>query len=225
MNFLEICQRTRLEADITGSGPASVVGQSGELEKVVEWVLTAYDDIQNLYSTWRFLRTDFTFPTIVDTQNYTPDAVDLADLATWKAEKDDDLTIYSAVADEQHLAIYPWNDFRSVYMFGTNRTQTERPTVATIKPDNSMSLWPIPNAIFTVTGEYYKKAQTLSANTDIPIIPSQFHMAIVWRAVMFYGADYAAIEKYDHGQNEYKAILRKMELNQLPKLSYGAPLA
>lgn len=225
MTFLEMCQRLRLEAGIPGSGPASVIGQTGQLEKVVEWILSAYENIQNVYTTWNFLRNDFTFPTIANIQNYTPTAVDLTELATWKAKENNDLTIYSSVSDEQYLTVVPWDEFKAVYMFGTSRTQTGRPTVAAIKPDNSMSLWPIPDAVFTVTGEYYKKAQTLSVNTDTPIIPSQFHMAIVWRALMYYGADYAAEEKYSHGQNEYKNLLRKLEKNQLPKFLYGEPLA
>lgn len=225
MTFLEMCQRLRLEAGISGSGPASVIGQAGQLDKVVKWILSAYENIQNMYATWDFLRTDFTFSTIANIQNYTSTAVDLTDLATWKAKENSDLTIYSSVSDEQYLTVVSWDEFKAIYMFGTSRSQTERPTVAAIKPDNSMSLWPIPNAVYTVTGEYYKAAQTLTINTDTPIFPSQFHMAIVWRALMYYGADYAADEKYAHGQNEHKNLLKKLEKDQLPKFSYGEPLA
>lgn len=225
MNFLALAQRLRLESNISGAGPSSVAGQTGELEKVVNWVSNAYEDIQSMYATWNFLRTSFSFSTIAGTQNYTLEAVSLSDLAIWKAIAEDDLTIYSSTSDEQYLSPVSWDEFRAIYMFGTNRTLTGRPTVVTVKPDNSMSFWPIPDAIYTVTGEYFKKAQTLSANTDVPVIPSQFHMAIVWRGLMFYGADYAAIEKYDHGQNEFRSMMRKLEFNQLPRLSYGEPLA
>jgi hypothetical protein len=224
MTFLEICQRLRLEAGISGSGPITVINQVGELEKVVKWVLSAYESVQNKYATWKFLQTSFSFPTIIDTQAYTPASVSLDELATWKFDKENDLTIYSSVSDEQYLTYVPWDDFQGAYMFGSARTESERPSVVTIKPDNSMLLWPIPNEIYTVTGEYFKKAQAMTENTDTPIIPSQHHMIIVWRALMYYGAFAAATEKYAHGQNEHRKILRKMENTLLPDLLYGEPL-
>ena len=46
MNFLSLCQRLRSEARIPGTGPSSVTGQTGELAKIVEWITTAYEDIQ-----------------------------------------------------------------------------------------------------------------------------------------------------------------------------------
>lgn len=224
MTFLEICQRLRLEAGISGSGPITVINQVGELEKVVKWVLAAYESVQNEYATWKFLQTSFSFPTIIGTQAYTPASVSLDELATWKFDREDDLTIYSSVSDEQYLTYVPWDDFQGAYMFGSARTESERPSVVTIKPDNSMLLWPIPNEIYTVTGEHFKKAQVMTENIDTPIIPSQHHMIIVWRALMYYGAFAAATEKYTHGQNEYQKILRKMENTLLPDLLYGEPL-
>jgi len=224
MTFLQLCQRLRQETGISGVGPSAVTGQVGELKKIVDWTLSAYEDIQNLHASWKFLQTSFTFPTIAATQNYTPEAVSLSDLATWKTSEETDLTIYSSTSDEQYLLYVPWNNFKSVYMFGSNRIQTLRPTIATIKPDNSMSLWAIPNDVYTVTGEYYKKAQTMTLTTDEPLIPSQYHLIIVWRALMYYGAFVAADEKYSHGQNEYMRILKRLEFSQLPRIGWGEPL-
>jgi hypothetical protein len=225
MTFLELCQRLRIEAGISGTGPISVVGQTGEYEKVVKWILTAYEDIQNMHATWKFLQDDFSFLTADGAQNYTLAAADLTDLATWKHDEETDLTIYSSVSDEQYLIYVPWSTFKAAYMFGNNRTAKGRPTIATIKPDNSMSLWMIPDGIYTVTGEYFKKAQTLSANTDVPLIPTQYQMIIVWRALTYYGAFAAAGEKFMQGQNEYRRILKEMEKHQLPQITWGEPLA
>ena len=225
--FLELSQRLRLEAGISGTGPTTVVSQAGEYEKVVKWVATANEDIQNLHTNWKFLQTSFDFDTIATTQNYTLAAVSLTDLATWKIDTPDSLTIYSSVADESYLTYMPWDDFRALYLFGSARSDTDRPTIVTIKPDNSLSFYPIPNAAFTVTGEYFKRAQVLDTTDDDeePSFPSQYHMAVVWRALVHYGAFAAADEKYAHGQNEYKRLLRGLEGNQLPKITWGEPLA
>lgn len=222
MTNIELCQRLRQEAGIAGSGPSTVVSQSGELERVVSWINSAYEDIQNIRATWRFLQESFTFSTIDGTQNYTPSDVSLSDLSAWKT---DCFTLYSSESDEQDLTYLLWKNFKRTYIFGANRSVSTRPTMFTVKPDNSVSLWAIPDAVYTVTGEYYKKAQSMSANDDEPLIPSQFHMIIVWKALMLYGAYSGASDVYTHGEREYKNYLRKLEADQLPKITFGEPLA
>jgi len=225
MTYLEMCQRLRLEAGIAGSGPTSVVSQTGELGRIVDWVATANDDIQNSNATWRFLQTSFDFSTVASIQNYAPADVSITDLASWKFGRSDDFTVYSSVADEQYLIYVPWNDFKGSYLFGTSRSQTDKPTIVTIKPDNSMSFYATPDAVYTVTGEYYKKAEELTADADESLIPSQFHMIVVWRALMLYGAYSGAADAFTHGSNEYNTLLRKLNKSELPRMTWGSPLA
>ncbi len=194
------------------------------MKRIVDWVSEAYGDIQNEHATWRFLKTEFSFSTIYNTQDYTPAAVNLTDLATW-AKGDKEISIYSSVSDETFLIYLPWADFRTEYLFGTNRTKLERPTTYTVKPNNSLSLFPIPNAVFTVPGQYYKTAQEMTANSSTPVFPARYHMGIVWKALMYYGAYAAADEKYAHGQSEYKAVKAQMELSELEDMGFGEPLA
>ena len=86
-----------------------------------------------------------------------------------------------------------------------------------------MELWPIPDAVYTVNGEYYMDMQTMTLDADIPILPD-YHMAIVWKALMYYGAFEGAPEVYAHGQEQYEKLLSKLEINQLEKMTYGPPL-
>jgi len=225
MNFLELVQRLHSEAGIQGAAPATVIGQTGMNLRVVNWTLTAYEEIQGLHETWLFRQEEFSFPTIATVQNYTTASVSLDDLAAWKIEPDGSgIRIYSAVSDESDLSYYPWDQFRAIYKFGSFRTQSERPSEFSIKPDMSMDLWPIPDAVYTVNGEYIKKVQTMTANDDEPVIPD-YHMIIVWRGLMYYGAFEGANDAYSHGQTEYKKLLAKLTINQLPKIVWGAPLA
>lgn len=205
--------------------PASVLSQTGEMRKVVDWTAKAYESVQNTHLQWNFLRDDFSFSTIASTANYTKAAVTLTELGAWK---DDSFRCYltaTGVSDEQELEFVPWDDFRFIYLRGTSGTQTGRPVRFSILPDMSVTFHPIPDAVYTVTGEYFKRAQVMSANADEPIIPREYQQIIVWRALMFYGAERAAPEKYSHGNTEYRRLLRTLERNQLPKISYGAPLA
>jgi len=225
MTFLELCVRLRNEAGIPGTGPASTIDQTGDYERIVNWVQSANQDIQNHKPDWRFMQTEFTFSTVDGTQSYTPSDASITDLQAWKVSEYGDIRVYTATSDEQYLDYLPWELFRQTYMFGTSRDLEGKPTVVSIKPDNSITFYPKPDAVYTIDGEYFKKAVDLSGNTDEPAFPSQFHLAIVWRALMLYGAYDAADERYSHGQNEYKKLMRKMEFDQSHQITWGAPLA
>lgn len=222
MTFLQICQRLRQEAGLSGTGPSAVTGQTGEMQRVVDWALSGYHDIQDLHATWRFLRTDFSFSTIASIQEYTPTAVGYSDLAKWIC---DDIRIYSSISDESILEYLPWDDFRLGYMYGSSRTQEGRPSLCSVKPNNSLMLWQLPNAVLTVNGEYYKVTQTMTANSDIPLIPPQFHMAIVWKGLMHYAYYAAADEVYAHGETQFNEKYTALELDQLEDMGWGEPLA
>lgn len=222
MTFLALCQRLRQEAGLSGTGPTTTVSQTGEMKRIVDWISAAYEDIQNIHASWRFLRTSFSVSTIASTQEYTPAALSITDLGKWKRN---DIRIYSSVADEQYLDYYPWEEFRMLYMYGSYRSQEGRPTIISIKPDNSLTFWQTPDDVYTIDGEYYKTADVLSGNTDTPLIPARFQMVIVWKALMHYGAYAAADEKYAHGQNEYRRVLRILEDDQLDDTTFGEPLA
>jgi hypothetical protein len=222
VDFLSLCQRLRQEAGLSGTGPASVLNQTGEMKRIVDWVAAGYEDIQEEHATWRFLRTDFSFPTIASVQDYTPAAVGLDDLASWIKK---DIRIYSAVNDESQLDYMPWEIFRQTYFYGSNRTVTGRPSVVTIRPNNTLSLWQIPDAVFTVNGEYYKVPDIMTVNASVPVIPAHRHMVIVWKGLMHYGAYAGADEKYAHGEKEYKRMKAMLEYSELEDFTYGEPLA
>jgi len=223
MNFLQLCQRARQEAAISGTGPVTVASQTGELGKIVDWVLTAYQDVQNKHATWDFMRFDFTFPTIAASSTYLPSAVSLSEHATWEKR---DMRAYltaTGVADESRLAYRQWPSMKAFRLIGV--VQTGKPTEFAIRPDKSLVFWPTPDAIYTVAGEYWKRAQTMTANADEPLIPAQFQMVIVWKAVMYYAADQGAAELYASAQIEYSRLMRDLEIDQLPPIEMAGPLA
>lgn len=222
MNFLSICQRTRQECSISGAGPVAVTNQTGEMGKIVAWVLTAYEDIQGKHPNWNFLRADFSFPTISSTSTYLPSAVNLAEHATWKTDGFRAYLTSAGVGGQARLFAYDWDCFRDLRQIGT--IQEGMPTEFSVRPDKSVVFWPTPNAIYTVTGEYFKHAQTMTENANEPLIPSQFQMAIVWKAVMYYAADQGAGELYQSAEKEFNRLMRRLEKDQLPKIKIGGSL-
>jgi hypothetical protein len=224
MNKLQLCQRLRQEARIAGTGPTSVLAQTGEYKKIVDWIDSAYEDIQNLHTGWKFLQYPFSFTVTIGKRDYTPTEALLTQLQTWKYHAYGDIRCYLIASDEQRLEFVPWDDFRGTYLIGASRTATGRPGFFSVEPDNTINFDVLPDAAYTIVGEYFKKPQTMDADTSEPLFRSNFHMAIVWRALMFYGADYAAEEKYTHGYNEYRKVIKKLEQDQLNRLVWGGPL-
>ena len=228
MTFLQLVQRLHSEAARQGSAPTTVISQSGFTQRLINWILTAYEDVQSEHESWHFRRSDFSWTTTASTQNYTSAEHLITDLAAWRIDTDHNnlsgVRLYSSVADEQDLIYFPWDDYRATYKYGSFRTQSGRPTIFSIKPDLSMDLWPIPDATYTVNGEYYMDMQTMALDASVPILPD-YHMIIVWKALMYYGAFEGAPDVYAHGQNEYQKLLSKLEINQLDRASWGYPLA
>ncbi len=224
MTFLELCQRLRSEAGQVEAGSPSVVGQTNEYLRTVNWIQTAYTDIQNLHAEWNFLRTDLAFQTVASDNTYPISDISATEYGEWIPESFRSYRTSSGVTGEQFMEWLDWPDFRDKYVIGTNRTLEGNPRYIAQKPDTSLIVFPTPDAAYTINGEYFKRAQVMSANDDEPLIPTKFHMIIVWRALMFYAGYTSAPELYEVGQREYKNMLFKLESSQLPRIRLAEPL-
>ena len=103
MNYLQLATRLRQEAQMSGTGPVTVLNQVGQMKLVVDWVNQAYEAIQNLHDDWDYLRTDFSFNTIADVQDYSEAAINLPNVAEYAW---DSFRAYKAAdgqQDEQYL--------------------------------------------------------------------------------------------------------------------------
>jgi len=70
MTFLQLVQRLRQETAYADSGPSAVTSQTGAHLRAVNWVIEAWNEIQNRHANWRWLRADFTFNTSASTEEY-----------------------------------------------------------------------------------------------------------------------------------------------------------
>lgn len=224
MNFLQICQRVAREAGMNSVGLSSVVSQSGENQLVVDWVNAAWEDLQLARPNWFWLRGAFNFNTTASDGGYTSTEAGIATrFLQWDKAS---LSIYNTatgVASTSYLQYLPYDIFRDAYLTGT--VLTGKPLWFTVSPAGALLLSSVPNDIYTVKGEYLKTPQTLSLDADIPEMPSAYHMAIMYRALMKYARFDAANEIYGDALTEYRRIFRQIELNQLPDVELSGALA
>lgn len=223
MNFLELCQAVRREAGISGSGPTAVTNQIGEMDRVVNWVKTAWNDIQTMRPNWMWMRATFIFNTTASDHDYTPAQAGIASrFSAWSPTSFRIYKTSAGLSNQYHLPEISFDDFRRIYL--TNTRVEGTPVCFAIAPDLSIVLGPFPDGIYTVEGEYWKAPQTLTANADTPEMPAQFHPLIVWKALEHYGYFESATEVIARAQKEMKFYRNRLQLNQLPDTAMAEPL-
>ena len=234
MTFLELVQRLCVEADL-GAGPTTTIGQVSDYAKAVNWIQAAYLEIQGLHERWNFLLKSFAFssaditattPTGMPAEISFQDTVITTlptDIGAFKEDSFRCFLTATGSSDEQDLIWMDWDDFNYSWYKASSRNLTGRPTYITEKPSLELRLYPYPDAAYTVIGEYYREPEAFSGDTDTPIF-KQHHMAIVWKALMFYGANMSEPDKYAFGESQYNKLVRKLEITQRPKMKFGRPL-
>jgi hypothetical protein len=241
LNFLQLVQRLHNESGHQGTAPATVTDQTGMAGRFVNWINDAYEDIFGKHETWRFRIETFSFDTISGAYAYSPASANINDLAAWHFNPDHNclsgIRCHTTVApgglgqitDEADLIYVPWQEFHSIYRFGSHRYQTAKPTVFSVDPDNALAVWATPDhsitGQLTINGQYVASLTPLAENADIPVIPEPFHKIIMWRALMFYGGFEGSVDDFDRGQQEYRRMLAQLEFNQLPQITFGGTLA
>ena len=205
MNYLDLCSRLVREAGIAEGGVASVKDQTGIKEKAVQWVRRAWLEIQN-EKDWNFLWNIGFFDTVEGKSIYSP----TNDLVLNPALKNWDR--HSFHVNDLNIGYIPWGQF-------DKRTQTpSRPFGFTIRPDNSIQFTAPPNGVYPVNFEYFRTAQELSENEDIPIIGSQHHEIIFYKAMMYLAAEQDAPELSNDAAYNLRMRMQELRDSYLPDL-------
>jgi hypothetical protein len=222
VNFLQLCQRTARECSVSGVGPPTVINQIGELSRIVNWVATALNDIETAHPDWGWMKKDVSFPTIAGQGQYTPaqtgiaaDTFGMWEMTRWRNY----VTTVGNISEIDMLAV-SYDDWRDSYNFGATRYTQSRPMVVAVAPDQSLCLGVIPADGYTITGEYFRAPEILAADADLPDLPVQFHMMIVYKAMMYYGGYEAAPEVYNRGELEFGKMMARLDALRLPPMSY-----
>jgi hypothetical protein len=227
MNFLQLCQAVAQESGtISGTLPATVLAQTGRLLKIVTWTAEAWNQIQGEHGTWKWMRGEWDGEVLANTVRYTPASFDLTRHRDWITDKTNSMgavTIYktsTGVSDEYPIPEIDWEDFRARYLRGTQTAN--RPVAYTISPAGEICFGPKADVSYTAQGEYWKSNQTLAANADIPECPTDYHMAIVWRALQLLKIhDEDTVQTKKDIDGEHDRIMFQLRRNQLPTVRIG----
>lgn len=226
MNFLQLVNRARQECGVSGTDLITVAGQVGESGRFVTWVAQAWQDIQTAEETWNWMRAAFSFTTTNQQATYTATQAGITSFASWKADSCRCYVTASGVQSEMFLDDLPYETWRDTYQYSSFRTTYTRPLAVSVTPDQQLALGPTPdNTGYTIVGEYFTAPTVLALDADTPTMPERFQMAIVYRAMMSYGAFEVAPEVLMRGQEGYRRTMIALRLNQQPNAAFSGALA
>lgn len=225
MNYLELVQRLAREAGASGT-ISTLVGVQEETLRLSDWINSAWIDIQSLHRDWGWMRTSMSFETTSGKAVYTPAEIGIdGDFGMWVADTFRNYVTANGDRTEVFMSPIGYEAWRDSYQYGALRYTTTRPMVLTITPDKSIGLGPTPSDGYTVTGDYYTRPINLTTDTDTPSMPDFYHMAIVWRALMYYASYEGAPEAYQRANVEYGRVMKGLASDRLPMVTFGGPLA
>lgn len=191
--FLELVNDVGRESGtMGGQSLGSVANAAGRWLKLVNWTRQAWQMIQRERGDWTFRRAQFEGVLTASKATYTPVDLGITDFSSWAPETDgiNPFSLYDPAvgrADESHILRWNYTDWAERYDFGIH--DANRPTVMAIDFERNLCLGPKPDKAYRLRGRYTRSIQTLSADSDTPIIHEDYHQAIVWRALMLLGED------------------------------------
>jgi hypothetical protein len=228
--------KARRECGVAGGDLSTVQsGLSLESQRYLNWVKDEWVNLQAEQDEWQFLRNSFNFDSTANQRAYTTQqagaTVDGTSatapiLASWKLDSLRISTAGSSYADEMILGFMTYEDYRNLYEYGQMRATRAKPVVFSVRPnDLAIVLGNVPDAAYTVVGEFYRTPQDLSADADTPLMPPRFHDLVVFRAVRAAGIFYAAPEVIGRADDKIAKIQPALCSDQLPVIMTGPPLA
>jgi hypothetical protein len=183
--------------------------------------LSAHEEIQLKHGNWKFDWANVVVGLTEGQEFYQPNDVWFLESRNWDF---DSMYVYRTAegpTSRTWLSRVDYNTYRQIRV----PSAIGRPIYVTWVPSKELGLYPLPSAGMTFVADYYLKPQILVSNTDTPRIPDEYHMAIVWRAVMMWCASEENPALYQTASANYNSLLLKMEQTELEGPLGSEPLA
>lgn len=230
LTFLEAVRRLRQEGRSSGSQatPTDTVGQTGDVKDWCDWIAESWNRIQMEKQGWRWMFAEVAIPVTSAAQEYSlgdafPVAADLARFAHWKPYAFKYKVTSEGLVGERPLRHRLWQQFIETD-FGETQT-AQRPSSVTIMPNNALRLRELPTEAGTLTARYYKAPQALVLAADIPEMPPEFHMLLVWDALLDHAVGELAQEQYARAVDRRAALWYQLMNRELePVVNYATTM-
>lgn len=221
MNYLQLVQRLKRESGRSGNAITTLVGLSANDQRLADWVADAWIEVQRRFQDWKFMRHTVSGPLIVDQIAYRADEINAeAELvARWQPQTKDYTVRVAAPDDDQPFDLneLDYETFQARYIV---RTETAgRPRHWCRGLDQRILIGPAPDVEdYILTADYWSRPTALSADDDVPGMPEEYHMLLVWRALVELAAFDAAIEVDARARRNLKTAWSDLMAYQTPDI-------
>lgn len=223
MTFLELCQAVASEAGVAGSDianvPATVMGQHGELGRIVRYVSEEWLAIQG--------RARYDFMLDTDSLIVIPAGMDHVAAGFVSVNRyDTNLTFHTPTGSNapDYLDWLPWQVFRQSYDAAYLASQPV-PTAWTVRPtDGHLFINATPPADLTVYVTRYRLPARLVNDGDEPTMPEDLQQLIVQRALVRYANFDEAGVMRQAAQAEVIRLEQDLRERCLPPITFGGTL-
>jgi len=221
VNYLQLVQRLKSEAGRSGAAPTTLVGLASGDQRLANWVADAWLEVQRRRQDWDWMRKTITGPLIIEQLAYRADEIDAeAELvARWMPETDDYTVRVQGPGAERpgDLCQLDYEDFQARYIA---RTATPgAPQYWAEGLDKKLLVGPAPDIDgYILSADYMARPTALTADDSIPGMPEEFHMLLVWRALVEVGGFDGAPEVEARGRKNTRMAWIDLLDSQAPRL-------
>lgn len=213
--LIELTQRLAQEAAVNGVAPTTTVGQSGENKRLVDWIIDAWREIQGVQR-WSFLweQVDITM------LNATNVLATTIPVARWDKEN---TWVLPASSDNANrcLDYMEYREFSNTYRRLGN---TGAITAWSIRPDNALVVNAPASGNTAINVQRWRNPQMLVNDSDVPLIPADLTMLIVYTALKKYAGYDEAGGQRTIAVDEIKTLKAALYERCLPQFSMGGSL-
>lgn len=237
MDRLALINSAIVECGVSGGPLASTAGIEGSLSRLASWIDASWNELQIEHDDWDWMRSSNilgagasfaplagAFTATLGTGTGTV-GVDEDDFGKWDRETFRIMTTTVGTSDETYLDDITFDAWRNSYMYGAMRDTQTRPVAVAIGPNQSVCFGPPTNGLYTITADYWIAPSIMVDDDDTPTgLPLRFHMLIVYKTMVKYGAYESAPEVYSRGTSESNRMFSQLEALRLPPISFGGGL-
>lgn len=216
MNNLQIVQRLHRESGRSTAPPTSITAATVSQLRLFDAVNDFWKDLQLERSKdWKWMRQPLTATLTPGVARYTGAALGAVNFSRWRPEADD----YYVRCSPPGSAVAWWQvEQMTLDAFKQARydvlVNSSTPVAFTIDNDQTLWLWPQPAAAYGIKIDAISKPIDLVADTDVPGMPDEFHMLLVWGALLTIAITDAAPEVMQKAQMHHDMLRQRLVLDQ-----------
>jgi len=226
VTFLELVRELQLKGGVAGPTIVTTVGQTGLTNRLVGFITNAWQEIQLMRNDWLFMKTEASKVLVVGQSLYGVQLdwgltdVRKFDPKDWRIEN---LLITNDKAFMGVLSYPRWREKYGANIGPSNARPSELTEIynaAAYPSQKAIQFNAMPDLAYQVTFSYEKIATILSADVSptadaqVPSMPADYHMAIVWKALEYYGYYESAGEVIAQAQRQFAVLNRAMTSTQ-----------